>query len=374
MELVKGVELESRFMRTALRSASDDEYLALAQLYPELAAREASLDVVLARIQGDGLDPRLDLADLRAALGHLARVAGGSLRNNHPSPAEDCLRDNNTAIACSADTINVELRRLQATFRNSTGEGSVAPAFGDVLARMGEMEDRVTALKGMCVKITRRMPDSANRTVQFDDTVRGQLASTNAALRTAAAGLVAMYTAVYSHMHSATVTARALSIETALQLGANSQIDLSADGSIAAKAVAEGADETLTPVVLGLVLAEAATFMQAVADALERGDYDSDKTDSAAAAKEPVWTTRANVLRSDMANTMDLPLQLKAKTEEVGQLKAQLQLNKKVPPLSPPGHLLVVAFVRGLQLLRRSCSNPPEEKPLPLRLVVMGHG
>lgn len=328
MELVKGIELESRFVRRALEAAPDEEYLSLAQVFPELAAREAALDVVLARIQGDGLDPRLDLGDLRVAMNHVARIAGGQLRTNHPPEAEQCLRDNNTSIGCSVDTLNVELRRLQATFRNSTGEGSVNPAFGDVLGRLGEMEDKVSSMRSLCLKITRRMPDSANRTVVYDDEVREQLTSTTANLRKAAAGMVATYKGVYMHMHHDTVTARALTLETAMQLGANNQIDLSEDGSMAAKAVAEGADESLTPIVLGTVISEAAELMGRLADALEKGDYDADKTESTAAS-EPVWTARANRLRSDMANTMDLPLQLNAKTEEVNQLKSQMQVNKK---------------------------------------------
>jgi hypothetical protein len=68
---------------------------------------------------------------------------------------------------------------------------------------------------------------------------------------------------------------RSLNLDTTLQLGVNSKIDLSETGELVRKAKAEGADETLTPLHVVTVVAAVADAVKKIVDAFEHGDLDA---------------------------------------------------------------------------------------------------
>lgn len=183
-------------------------------------------------------------------------------------------------------------------------------------------------------------------------------------VRDAAYALATAASMSLDHIHGA-VTPRTLDLQTALQLAANSRVDVSEDGDARAKAEAEGADPSMLPFHLKSVVKAVGELVSDFANKLAAGDFDAkveaqeahgyvqchgcpsaEKTgkrqrnrpscgslpvtlllDQPSHSHAP-WVQRAEAMRRAVSQTLDLPKQLDERVAEVKELKNILKVSQ----------------------------------------------
>lgn len=312
-------------MSEGLEGADDALYRKLAHSYGELKSHESSVDEVLELMQSGGLGPTVSMEKLRLALGAFNRVASTHLSTALPD--YDFARNSLASLADSNRALQVELVRIQRVYSATTTDGLYDSAFAETISKLQAWQKETDALSLVIRKTTRFLPDPAKAAMAFSTETRKGLSDCAEEITALADGIRGAATASYKHMHSSS-TLKALSVGQATLHAVANRVDVSDDAVAHARAKSQGAEESMLPLHVKRVFADAGSTLQALCKSLELGQCDAPLVQTGAVGKSSM-EKRGGQLKAELAASLQLKSVVEAKDVEIGAEKRAGALLKK---------------------------------------------
>ena len=226
---------------------------------------------------------------LHAAL-EFERLASTYVKGESANPGEEFMASFFGSLPSYVTSMQLELRRLQSMFSQTTTEGTKDPRFDDTINRLGEHFEQCEEIKRLLRRASKFAKPPAETVLQLPDEFREMLRGLLSQARAVATGARATCAAVWKETHSSS-TLKALRLDAAQKIARMNRLDISADGQFAEQARQQNAEENMVPVHIPAVLDQLKQTMSVLVADLEHGKFDQPAVPEVSATPTP-WEVR----------------------------------------------------------------------------------
>ncbi|KAJ7336604.1 Dynactin subunit 1 [Desmophyllum pertusum] len=293
----------------------------LVGIYPELAAHERAVDVLIDLFKKDQLDETVAMEPLDKAIHYYTTMVRFHLAGNPVSHSE-FLADELKIFTAGTENATIEIERLKQ-FTKNCDEGS---AFGELVQ---DMELRNVEVQQLCRKIKRRMPEDQTSTLSFSDKIQESLIDCikqqNLELK-------------FCQELAAAVAQKASSLADYEDLLSGQLDEMASDIAV----LVFETDEVPCKDIVGQTFHEVISFLYSFVTKMQEGDYDAEPIKEES-KMEPPYLQRAKAFKSELFDSagveekllqkenefMDLKKNMKLKNEELSQANIRIGLLEK---------------------------------------------
>ncbi|KAL9983797.1 hypothetical protein ACROYT_G006027 [Oculina patagonica] len=309
-----------RNIERALDKCDTGLFNKLVGIYPELAAHERAVDVLIDLFKKDQLDETVAMEPLEKAIHYYTTMVRFHLAGNPVSHSE-FLADELKIFTAGTEGATIEIERLKK-FTKNCDEGS---AFGELVQ---DMELRNVEVQQLCRKIKRRMPEDQSSTLSFSDKIQESL------IECAKQQSLELK---FCQELAAAVAQKASSLADNENLLSGQLDEMASDVAV----LVFETDEVPCKDIVSQTFHEVISFLYSFVTKMQEGDYDAEPKEES--KMEPPYLQRAKAFKSELFDSagveekllqkeneyMDLKKNMKLKNEEISQANIRIGLLEK---------------------------------------------
>ncbi|XP_021378666.1 dynactin subunit 1-like isoform X2 [Mizuhopecten yessoensis] len=302
----------------AMRTCSVELFLKIGTLLPEMNAHEKSVDYFIELLRKDQLDENISLDLLEKSINYFQQLHAVHL----VAEKVDCtsLMANKTKLVLSAcDCVSTDIARLKVLLQPGQEQTQISILLKDL--------ENCNSDTRMCArKVKRRLPqgDGAAMPLSFGKEIRSLLEDCGKNITCVAKTL--QHTALGAMQQAALLTGGRMDLENckdAEGLMPKKMEEIAYEASDKVYGKEDTGPYDCTKVSFGQVVGT----MSKIANAMENGEYDFDGTREKR-PPEPV-VTRANTVKSQIADIETMKFKLESKEEDIKELKKLIKMKQE---------------------------------------------